>query len=106
MIWVYVQNADARARAAWGQQATVLRATRTIDIGSGPDVVATLVEEVPVPVAAVPPKAIGALDQLQGKAATSPILPGEFLVATQFGAIGTPSVVKPKLMAVTVNLPD
>jgi len=106
MIWVYVQNADARARAEWVASATVLRATRAIDVGAGAAQVAASTEGVPVPRRLVPLHAVTSVQQLQGRAAVVPVMAGQLLVLDQFDAAEAPAGVAPGKLAVTVSLPD
>jgi len=106
LIWVYVQNADARAQERWGRMVLVLRATGVIDPGAVRATIAPYVEQVSVPRTLVPTDALSSLDDLKGRAATVTVVPGEFLQANQFGAIGSPSGVKADKMAVTISLPD
>jgi pilus assembly protein CpaB len=106
LIWVYVQNAEARARSDWQDTVTVLQATATIDAGAGPDVVRAATRRVPVPRALVPSRPVSDARQLVGHTAVVGILAGQLLQANQFDAEGSSSGIEDGYMAVTVNLPD
>src|SRR5690349_8673005 len=84
LLWVYVRSADDRAQQTWGEKVTVLQATAAIDLGAGAEAVRAASRPVDVPRALAPERSIGDWQQLLGRTATVPILPGELLQLGQF----------------------
>jgi len=105
LIWVYVQNADQRAQEQ-ERLVTVLRATATIDTGSGPDAVLASSERVDVPVRLVVARPVTSRAQLVGRVANVPILPGQFLQENQFDPAATTSGVSKGMTAVSITVAD
>lgn len=109
-LYLYVQRADERA-----QEDVELRqvyvATQQIEAGTSAEAATTqgLIQQREIPTNAVAEGAIGSLDQLEGLVATTPIVPGQQIVAANFAetpavASGTDIEVPEGLQAVSIDL--